>query len=334
MLSHAHTASVIGRSVTNGVQRLWPPRPEFTLGSPISMSALARQFAEAGALLSRLVASTDPGVWERVARADLASSVRHRLLDPAIMDQVSTGLCGPIGVLFELSRRSPAEYVRAATQLFEKGRYTMPTGRTIRAEQELRDEVVPEDMASADWVLAGTMRDDENWIEDVDSDKPNWPVFLHSEYHGLETLTWPLEIKYWIQDLLQLRADVDDCWADGEIEALRAGSRAVAEGGVAILCIDSNLLKHQEGDTEEEIYWRSIEHSVGPDGPEIGSPSERNRSTDDSYFPTHWAPLVEPVTFRGRELSARLWSWNSEFLLTGTKDAFSEYLYNVVIGHG
>lgn len=65
--------------------------------------------------------------------ANVANDAVGRLRDPAVMPQQSTGLCGPLSILFELARRNPAEYVRATSELFDEAVYTTPTGREIVA---------------------------------------------------------------------------------------------------------------------------------------------------------------------------------------------------------
>lgn len=327
MLRHANATAVIGPSVQEGVARLWPRRKHLAPDKPVSLKELARRFDEAGAQLRAFEQRQGPGEWPWLSRKQVADSVRSRLRDPAIMNQHSTGLCGPISILFELAQRNPAEYVRAAAQLFDDGEWVTPTGRKIVTHLDMRQERVPKGMPAADWLIASTMRDDENWIEDVDGEGEANP--FGTGYNGLETLTWPLEMKYWTEDILQLSGDVDDCWAAGELDALRAGDRAVQNGGVAFLCIDARLLKHEPGDNEEDMWFSVRSHSTKG----IGKWSPKRHSTDDSYVPTHWVPLTGRVIIdEAGAITAPVWSWAAEYLVTGSAESFTEYLYFVVIG--
>lgn len=329
MRSHAGVTEILGPSVAQGIGDVWPERNDMRPGNPIKLSALAVRYADAGAELRSFRDSTEPGAWTHLSRANVAEESRKRLIDPGLMSQEDTGLCGPMAILFELARRQPAEYVRMAASLFDTGRFETVTGRVIGAETELRRERLPGDIHQVDWLLAGTMRDDENWIEDVDSDGGG-P--LGTDFNGIETLTWPLEMKHWVRGVLGLSADVDDCWAAGEEEALSNGDNAVRAGGIAILCIDSNLIRDGSADDEEDVFWVRTEHHPDLESLRPRTSSALTHSVDDTYWPDHYAALIQPVDWTPGNFEVRLYSWGSEFVVTGSPSSFWEYLYNVIIG--
>ncbi len=316
-MGFADAAEIVGDRLRGDLHQLWPAPTGVDPAGPISLAEIVDRYAEAGTVLREFRRGTAAGVWPHLDRATLARDLHRRVMDPALMRQRHTGFCGPMSVLFELGRRDPAQYLRTATELFETGSFVTPTLRRIRAEAELRDVVPDPDMAQADWMLAATMRDDENDFEDVEADATGW-----------EALTWTWEVKRWIEDLLGLAGDVDACETAGEHDALAAGDAAVRSGGVAILCIDSNLLLHTAGDDEENIFWSSREH-LSPGS--LTDASDVARSRDDGYFPNHYVALLEPVRWGG-DFRARVWSWGCEYTLIGDPESLFEYLYYVVIG--
>jgi hypothetical protein len=197
MSSYRSVSHVIGPSLRAGVARLWPQLPGTASGQPISLTALCERLASAGDALDQFAQKSEPGVWKHLQRASVVESLRERLADPALIDQVHAGLCGPMSILVELARRNPAEYVFAAAQLFDDGKYQTPGGKTIVAEEELRAEEPPPNMTAADWLLGGSFRDDANIWEDVDRGQ--------TEFNGLETLTTPWEMAEWIREVLRCR---------------------------------------------------------------------------------------------------------------------------------
>ena len=108
----------------------------------------------------------------------------------------------------------------------------------------------------------------------------------------------------------------------------------VKTGGVAFLMIDANMIKNGGGDDEQKIYFQNFQHF--PRSPSVNS-SAKVHSKDDDYPPDHWVFYLDGLNFgKSPELSdavaIRLWSWNSEYLVTGRGEAFGKYLYGVVAG--
>jgi hypothetical protein len=248
--------------------------------------------------------------------------LRDRLRDPAIMRQTPTDLCGPFAILVELARRNPVGYVKAAAELLDKGTLTTPTGEVIEAEEDLRERPVQDGpIGHVDWLLAATMRDDENITEDVDDGQ------------GLEGMTLWGAMADWTRDILNLDSHWETCFHFGELDALLHAQDALDAGGVAFFLIDANLIKDGKDDQEEDMRWRSTQHErrspVGPPGP-------WTHSEDDAFPPDHWVVYLGGLTPRTPDgddtITLRLWSWGREYTLSGTADSFGEYLYAVVTG--
>ncbi len=141
--------------------------PLLSGGPDISIRDMACRFDPVGKAL-RVLAQGSPDVWKSIDRAKVVAQLRDRIRDPAIMKQNPTELCGPFAVLFELARRSPVRYVKGAAELLSKGKLTGPNGEVIEAEGDLRERPVPSGaIGDLDWMLAATMRNDENAMLDV-----------------------------------------------------------------------------------------------------------------------------------------------------------------------
>jgi hypothetical protein len=267
------------------------------------------------------MSSESGNVWKFLSRPTVVNELRDLIRDPAVMRQNPTDLCGPYSILMEFARRNPVRFVRGAAELLRSGVFTTSSGRKIVAADDLRERPIPEgDLVGAEWLYAATMRDSENVIDDVDDGE------------GIEGITWPFEIEEWIEDILGLKANYLPCFSDGELTAIRAGQRAVELGGMAILLVDKNLLKHEEGDTEEQMWWRRRLHHRGG---KVDGFSRRSRCKDDDVPPDHYAVLLGSLrgaSSDASEFSVRVWSFGHEYEITGNPNSFGEYLYAVITG--
>lgn len=293
-------------------------------GGGVSVRALMKRYSAAGAKL-RTLASGSGDVWAYISRSELVPELRARLRDPGIILQNPTGLCGPLSVVVELARRLPAEYVRAVTEMLETGKWTTIGGMVVTAEQELRNEPTPAPpIGKADWILAATMRDNENIHEDVDDDA-----------NGLESITLWGAMSDWTHHALGLKYHWESCFHGGELDAIRVAQKAVDAGGVAFLLIDSDLIQsykrgEAQDEEEEEMYWRRAFHNPGEP---VGDFGTWTHSKDDNFPPDHWILLLGGLQLpRDGSIKLRVWSWSAEYELKGTADSFTEYLYAVVTG--
>ncbi|HXI22323.1 MAG TPA: hypothetical protein VNG71_00505, partial [Pyrinomonadaceae bacterium] len=302
----------------------WPSLPK-TADGKRSLRAFAKRYSEAGAKL-RALSKGSKNQWKHITRQDLVTQLRPRLRDPGIIRQNPTGLCGPLAVIVELARRRPAEYVRAITELLEQGILTTTGGKVIKAEQELRDEpiakmtVFQDQIEEADWILAATMRDDANLSEDVDDDA-----------NGIESITLWGAMSDWTEQMIGLKYHWETCFVSGELNAIREAQKAVNDGGIAFLLVDSDLINDGsvDGEDEEEMWWSRRSHFATG----IGKFGKKIHCRDDNPPPDHWVLFLGGLQLPSDgTISMLVWSWGGEYQLTGTADSFTEYLYAVVTG--
>lgn len=311
----------------------WSARESFNLGfwpslsnpgQAVSLLAFVARYSAAGANL-RTLAAGGGDLWYHISRSQIIPQLRHRLRDPGIIQQNPTGLCGPLAIVVELARRRPAEYVRAVTELLDKGTFTTSGGRIVNAEQELRAEPIVEGpIDEADWILAATMRDDFNVGEDVDDDA-----------YGIESITLWREMAAWTEHILRLGYHFQTCLISGELDAIRKAQAAVNAGGVAFLLIDGFLIKDggQGGkDNEEDMWWRRARHETGKGGGGFWGPW--THAKDDRIPGDHWAVFLGELELNEEKdhISFYVWSWGYEYSVVGSAEDFKEYLYAVVTG--
>jgi hypothetical protein len=184
--------------------------------------------------------------------------------------------------------------------------------------------VIDGGIGQVDWLLAATMRDDESIWKDVDDNA-----------NGLESLTFWGEQSGWVRDVLALPSSTwETCFSEGEVECMKQAEHAVKAGGVAFFLVDSNVIKDGGSDNEDDMHWRRSSHKARS---APTAPSEKVHSKDDDFPPDHWVAYLGGLDLGNAPaahdaVSIRLWSWGREYLVTGTVDAFTQYLYAVVTG--
>jgi hypothetical protein len=110
---------------------------------------------------------------------------------------------------------------------------------------------------------------------------------------------------------------------------LRECEEAVQNGGVAFLCVDAAVIQYGPEDSEEDVWFTRRPHR--PDDPFIEDPVH---CKDDGIMPSHWILHLGGMQLdeTSDTLVLPVWSWTSEFTLTGSAKDFGEYLYYGVIG--
>ncbi len=298
---------------------VWPP---FATGPGGSVGVeLARRFASAGAELRRFAAGTE-SAWSQLRREIVVGEIQDRLRDPAILTQNPTHLCGPFSLMFEMIRRSPSSYVSAVARLYETGGLPVFDGSSIDADDELRAKPSPAGVGQVDWMIAATIREEENVFEDLDDGR------------GIEGMSLPGSMERWVRDILGLRSELFECYHTDELEALQVARHAVEAGGVCFMLVDANLIKDGGDDDESDMFWRRARHTVRMP---VGVLESTIHSKDDAWPPDHWVvylgDLNPPDPSDDDQIRLKVWSWGSEFAVNGLAEDFGEYLYAVVAGY-
>ncbi len=297
--------------------------------NPLSLREMTNRYSASGAALRSFSQGTG-NAWLLIDRQQMVDEIAARLRDPLIMYQSITSLCGPFSFLVEWIRQDPINFINSTKELLETGQFTCKTGRIIEAEEDLRKRPAQSAIAQVEWLLAATIRDDENLTEDV------------NDGTDIEGLTMLGAMVGWTEDILNLTATElgGALSSSGEDEMMHLAETSVKAGGVAFLLIDKNMIEAGPNDTEEEMYFQKFRHSSR--SPTINA-SAKVHSKDDIWGPElfienfHWVIYLDGLNFGkppepSDAVEIRLWSWSSEYVVTGTAEAFGEYLYGVVTG--
>lgn len=298
---------------------------------PLSLREITSRFSHAGDAL-RALALGVKNVWLFIDRQKVVDEIADRLRDPLIIHQQDRDFCGPLSILMEWIRRDPVNFIHSTKELLETGKFTCKTGRVIEAEEDLRKRPVPPSdnpaktppIAQVEWLIAASIRDDENITEDV------------NDGTGIEGMTLMGAMSGWTKDILNLTPiEVGGVFSSsGEVQMMHLAEKTSKAGGLAFLFVDANVIKPGPDDTEEQMWFEGVQHSARSSK---FDKIAKTHSKDDAWPPDHWVIYLDGLNFNkppnpSDAVAIRLWSWGREYVVTGTAEAFGEYLYGVVAG--
>lgn len=190
--------------------------------------------------IDQFEASTEPGVWPQLSKADIIADLRARRWNATSINQVNSNFCGPTSIVFELARTMPRRYVDLCRQLYETGGFWSRTHR-VDAPEGLRNTHAGQNMRPADWMLIATMRNEENAIFGVGADSTG----VLSQVEGMTT---PWEMEGWTGELL-LKDNVSNSttFVWGEFDAIRYAHQVWNSGGNAFIMLHSDMFSAPNG---------------------------------------------------------------------------------------
>jgi|HubBroStandDraft_4_1064222.scaffolds.fasta_scaffold05802_1 hypothetical protein len=127
--------------------------------------------------------------WTTLSRADIAADLRVRIDNPDKINQGETSLCGPADFVRDVAEDNPVEYARAVIELYETGRTRIGT-LDLKPCHDLRAHALPvhHQIADGDWIILATLRDDDNWWFDY-----------QSQSNDLAAITMPHTMEKWLK---------------------------------------------------------------------------------------------------------------------------------------
>ncbi|GAA5204750.1 hypothetical protein [Microbacterium jejuense] len=243
--------------------------------------------------IDQFEASTAPGLWPQLAKADIIRDLRVRRGNPTNINQMNSNFCGPTSIVFELARTQPRRYVDLVRQLYETGGFWSRTHR-VDAPQGLRDTHSGQNMSPADWMLIATMRNDENAIFGVSADSSGFT----SQVEGMTT---PWEMEGWTSELL-LKSTVSNSttFVWGEFDAIRYAHQVWSAGGSAFIMLHSDMFSAPDG-------------MVPP-------------------WPDHWVVYAGGLDESGGRIRFSVYSWGNIYPLDLSLDHFENCMFGIVTG--
>lgn len=91
-------------------------------------------------------------------RAEVCLQVIARVLDPSLVKQGQTLLCGPASVIMSLARSKPREYVKLCAGLADVGQVQLD-GTQVKARLDIRDYDGGDGLPAADWIPLASLID-------------------------------------------------------------------------------------------------------------------------------------------------------------------------------
>lgn len=176
--------------------------------------------------------STKAGVWPKITKSTLISKIENSVVNPYLVNQGNSPLCGPAAIVFELVNRNPTRYVQIMQSLYETGKFTS-NGKSYVTSSRLRNSDIRTGMTASDWMLMATLRENANEFFQVDSNSGDLELGVST--HG--------EMKDWTRDVLLLSsASIETCFVYGEYPAIRKAQTSYNNGGVAFVMVDADVL--------------------------------------------------------------------------------------------
>lgn len=151
---------------------------------PYRLTTARQQFA------AEMVCGFLKGVYKRfpnLDRNEVAAGLLMRVAHPGLLNQGGASLCGPTALMHAVASDRPGEYVRFATDLYERGRAKL--GRLmIEPGSDARNYNPNGKIPQVDWLTMASIRDSENWLFDYDD--------ADKEFAGI---TLPGELAHWFR---------------------------------------------------------------------------------------------------------------------------------------
>lgn len=250
----------------------------------------------ASAAIEQFIQSTKPSVWRYLSKTEVLTGMIARLDNPLQLKQGGQPFCGPAAVVFELIRKYPQRYVELCRGLFEEGCFE-GVQAPIVASARLRQSHGDLRMATVDWLVLATLRDQANWLVPV---HPQSPGFLRD----LAGITGPWDVTYWIKNLLGYEQvqHYHTPWG-GELVALAKAQQAIEQGGIALALIDQGLLNYKVPCFSYPNHWVSI----------LGNVGWSNKACFDCYS---WGRQI-PLTGELHEVKRHLWGMSIAYNAQG-----------------
>lgn len=286
--------------------------------------------AEREAAVHAFKTDTTPSAFQHLDRAVIADQMRHRLMEPMLVNQNSVGICGPASIVYWMIKTQPDLYIRLVRQMFNEGKFRGHGKQYNLSNQFLKStsQMAPVGgtrIDDIDWMVMGALRDSVG--------------ALNMEGDGKDlTATRPRIMKEWLSEVLGYsKVGIDRSQIIGEHKALikaDAAYNAITEvshpksgrfqvGGVGILQVDSGLLqdaikKRKKKTKSDEKLFKALgdrligNHYVVYEGDNASSPGQPLKPNDGFYtFDVYsWGQIfrvdVDEKTFRSK-MFATIW---------------------------
>ncbi len=213
--------------------------------------------ADAVALVQSFATSpAEPDDWPGISRNKLATELIERIRNPDCIRQGGTSLCGPASFIRAVAIDMPVTYARCAMDLYRTGKGNI-VGLDIAPHRRMR-RTPPMYTTAADWIMLGSVRDDENVIFSVAS-KPG----------AVAGMTLPRAMVKWFKSAgyRNVSEQAHIAWwpIQTRLATARYASNLYSGGYKVAMLIDADILNADK------------------------------RFVDKVNVPNHWVTLISPI---------------------------------------
>ncbi len=199
-----------------------------------------------------------PQAFARMSRTRVAKDLLARIMQPWLINQRNTQMCGPASVLFAFASRNPVAYVQFVINLFELGKARLGQ-LAIEPSDDCR-AALPKPMAGggviadADWIPLASLRDNSNVFLSVEN-----TTSASKFWSGLEGITTASQIIDWFESAgFTIAADEASTFAllAGDRETLLKARQEYEKGNFVIICLDPDIITGKS--TTFQRHWVAV----------------------------------------------------------------------------
>jgi hypothetical protein len=241
--------------------------------------ALAQSFA---------TSASGPDDWPGISRSTLAAELTARINNPDLIAQRDTSLCGPASFMRAVAIDMPLTYARCAIDLYRAGEGNI-VNLDIVPGHRMKRKPPPGYIKAADWIMLGSVRDDENRVFSV-----------ASEPGAVAGMTLPRAMVKWFKSAgyTNVSDQAHIAWwpLENRLWTARHASNLHSGGHKVAMLIDADILDAAK------------QHS------------------DRINVPNHWVTLTSSIFNRADvklddPIAFQVYSWGAQTLMSGTTAA-------------
>ena len=221
------------------------PPPAASSGAAPKPSPMAAAQAKVAAFAS----GTGAAAFKKIPRAAVAAGLSARVVDPNLIDQAGSSLCGPSVFTRRIAGTDPVAYVTFVIDLYQTGQGHIGDLK-VKAGDDLRDYDPGSRIDPADWIAIASLRDSDNWFFDYQD--------VNDEVAGI---TMPSALESWFRKIgYRDIVNETNVFLNKDEDCLRKASELWGKDYWVCLFINSQML-HDETDHDHSSH----SHSTTPD---------------------------------------------------------------------
>jgi len=233
----------------------------------IQAQQLIAEFKARGAQATRTNPCAKDGIWLNVCRNKVAEGLQDRVMNPNLIAQTNTNMCGIAAFVHQWAKDDPVGYVWLGITLYEHGTGRIGrgnlTGKEVFPSSDLKNSPLPYyqseghwfEMNHADWIILASIREAFNGL--FTRYTANDPL------EPLAGMTTPGEVVNAFKAAGYTSIINQTDWAMGKgFDNIQEASDLLGAKWKVVLLINDNMLYDDKMD-KQSLLIRSANHWVG-----------------------------------------------------------------------